>query len=90
MFGKLIGLCFIAQIVDGNSAAQVDVFERVAGLAVQRDEMFPHGFEGFGERLNVRRLRADVNVYATDVNEFRMEKRTTEGVEHIGVGDAEL
>ncbi len=72
MLGKLICLRTIAQIVHRDAAAQVDVLERVARLAMNRHQVVPHALEGFGERLDVRRLRADVNVYAADVNQFGM------------------
>ncbi len=80
----------VAQVVDGNSAAEIDVFERVPRLAVKRQEMLPHGFESLGERLYVRSLRADVDMYAADVDEFRMKQSTPEGFEDFRVGDAEL
>ena len=87
---QLVRHRFISQVVDGNSAAQVYVLQRVACLAVKRDEVFPHGLESLCERLNVWRLRAYVNVYAADVQEFGMLKGTSKSIKHIGVRDAEL
>src|ERR1044071_5510965 len=90
VFGQLLRHRAVAQVVDGNSAAEIDVFERVPRLAVQREEMLPHGFESLGERFYVRSLRADVDVYAADVDEFGMKQPAPEGFEDFRVGDAEL
>ena len=46
------------------------MFERVASLAMNGHQVVPHALERFAERLDVGRLRADVNVNAAHVNEF--------------------
>ena len=71
VFGKLIRLRTIAQVVNRNAAAEIDVLERVAGLAMNRDQMLPHAAKGFRERFDVRCLRTDVNVNAANVNQIR-------------------
>jgi hypothetical protein len=42
--------------------------------------MLPHALEGFGERLYVGRLRADVYVYSADVDQLRVPEAAAEGV----------
>ena len=83
MFGKLIGLRSIAQVVDGNAAAEIDVFERVSRLAMNRDQMFPHAPECFSKRLYIGRLRSNVDMDATDFDEIRFLEATTKRVEHF-------
>ena len=70
MLGQLICLGTIAEVVDGNAAAEIDVLERVPGLAMNRDEVLPHAPESFGEWLDVGRLRADVNVNTANVDQI--------------------
>ena len=72
VFRKLICLRTIAQVVHRNAAAEIDVFERVARLAMNRDQVFPHALECFGKWLDVGRLRADVNVNAADMDQIRI------------------
>ena len=88
--GKIVGLRTIAQVIDGNAAAKIDVFERVTRLVMNRDEVFPHAFERFRKRLDVGRLRADVNVYAADVDEIRSLQAAAKSGENLRRGDAKL
>src|SRR5215208_8423357 len=88
--GQLVGLRAVAQVVDGDAAAEVDVFERMARLLVDRLQVLPHRLEGGGEGLDVGRLRADVDVYAGDVEQLGRAQRAAEGVEDFGRSDAEL
>ena len=73
-----------------DAAAEVDVFERMSGFAMERDEVFPHRFEGVGEGFDIGRLRADMDVYAANADEFGMLQSAAEGVWHFRRGDAEL
>ena len=40
----------------------------MAGLLVNRDQVFPHAFKRLRERLNIGRLRADMDVNAANVD----------------------
>ena len=90
VFRQLICLRTVTQIVNRYAATQVDVLERVASLAMNRDEMFLHALERFGERLNVRRLRADVNVNTAYMNEVRPLQTTPKRGEHFGRRNTKL
>src|SRR5437868_7124297 len=90
VFWKVVGLRAVAEVVDGDAAAEVDVFERVARFVVDGLQVFPHRLERGGERLNVGRLRADVYVYAGDVQVFGRAQREAEGFEDFRRGDAKL
>ncbi len=72
MLGQIVCLRTIAQIVHRNPAAKVDMLERQTRLSMNRHQVVPHAFESFGERLDVRCLRTDVDVYAADVDQFGM------------------
>ena len=90
MLWQLICLRTIAQIIHRNAAAKIDVFQRVTRLAMNRHQVIPHALESFGERLDVRRLGADVNVYAADVNQFGMLQTAAKCVEDFRRRDAEF
>ena len=90
MFGQLIGLRSIAQVIHRNAAAEINVLERQAGFVMNRHQMGPHALERFRERLDVRSLRANVNVNTADVNQLGILQATPESVEHFGRRDAEL
>jgi hypothetical protein len=45
--------------------------------------MFPHAPEGFGERLNIRRLRSDVNVNTANVNKIRLLETAAKGSQYF-------
>ncbi len=42
--------------------------QRMSRLALQPEQVIPHGGEGLRIRLDIRRLRADVNVNAGEFN----------------------
>src|SRR6266513_1849095 len=90
MFQKLIRLRAIAEIVNRNAAAEIYVLECVARFPMNRDQMFPHAAKSFRKRLNIWCLRADVNVNAANVDQFRVLQTSPESIEHLGRRDAKL
>src|ERR1044072_6603479 len=90
MLRQLFGLRAVSQIIYGNAAAEIDVLEREAGLAMNGHQVVPHAPEGFRKRLDIRRLRTNMNVNSTNVNQLRMLQPTTKSFQHFRCRDAKL
>jgi hypothetical protein len=90
MLRKLIRLRSIAQVVHGNAATEIDVFESVSGFTMYRDQVLPHASECFGKWSDVGRLGSNVNVNSANFNQVRPLEPATKRRQHFGRGDAEL
>src|SRR5258706_14043897 len=74
VLGKIVRLRAIAKVIDRNTTAEIDVLEGKTRLSMNRHQVVPHTLESFGKGRDVRRLRTDVNMYAANVEAFRMRQ----------------
>ena len=86
----LVGVGLVAQIVDRDAAADVDMLQPVARLAMQPEQVLPHRGKGLDIRLGIRRLRADVNMDARQMDPLRLPDRTKHHLARLRGRDAEL
>src|SRR6266508_3422855 len=80
----------VAQVIDGNAPADVDVLQFVSGLPMQPEQVIPHRRQGLDVRFGIGRLRAYVNVQPDEVDQVGALQSLNHHLAGVGRRDAEL
>src|SRR6266508_4229511 len=86
----LFGVHVVAQVIDGDTPADVDVLQFVAGLPMQPEQVIPHRRQGLDVRFGIGRLRAYVNVQPDEVDQVAALQSLNHHLAGVGRRDAEL